>query len=165
MIHGWLPKKSSSNQQQGVRLSYFFMRFQVPLLIYGMLLSVLLVTPFGVYHSTVPPYITGALWGYQLPVGYIGLLFGALMVLYHRLDKISSIRLGLLMIFAGLSLLFSFILSSNVYFINLFNGTNFSSSQIDIDFPVGNFAVMLLSFFSVFAGCVLFVFSHFKKRK
>ena len=44
----------------------------------SVMLGALLVTPFGVYPSVSEPYITSYLWGYDLPIGYIGLFLSNL---------------------------------------------------------------------------------------
>jgi hypothetical protein len=162
-VRGWLPKETSLPSTQRVRLADYFVRSTVLRLVYGVMLAVLLVTPFGVYHSRVEPYVTGALWGYQLPVGYIGLLLGITAVLYPV--KLRSRKFSLLLAFTGLALLASFIFAPKDYLINLFNGTSFSPNQIDIDFSLGNLAVLVLSLASLFAGVASLTFSHQKRTR
>jgi hypothetical protein len=134
-----------------------FMRLQLLRLAYGVMLGALLVTPFGVYHSRVEPYITGYLWGYNLPIGYAGLLLGIVAVLYPRLNALRRLRFSSFMPFIGLFLLLSVFFSPKDYFINLIHGTNFSSVQIDVDFAVGNSAVLGLSLLSIAFGLVSFI--------
>jgi hypothetical protein len=134
-----------------------FMRFQLLRLAYGVMLGALLFTPFGVYHSRVEPYIIGYLWGYNLPVGYVGVLLGILAVLYPRLNALRRLRFSSFMPFIGLFLLLSFFFSPKDYFINLIHGTNFSPAEIDVDFAVGNSAVLGLSLLSIAFGLVSFI--------
>ena len=140
------------------------MRLQLLRLVYGVMLGALLVTPFGVYHSRSEPYITGSLWGYHLPIGYVGLLLGLLVVLYPRLNTLRSLKLSSLMIFIGLFLLLSFLFFPKDYFINLLHGTSFSPGQIDVDFPVGNSAVLGLSLLSIIFGLIP-VFTRYPKKE
>jgi hypothetical protein len=156
-FQGWLPKKLSLPRNQRIKIVDYFMRLQLLRLSYGVMLGALLVTPFGVYHSISEPYIAGSLWGYYLPIGYVGLLLGVVVVLYPKLNTLRSLRFSLFMPFIGLSMLLSLFFSPNYYFINLLNGTNFSSGQIDVDFPVGNSAVLGLSFLSIAFGLVSFI--------
>jgi hypothetical protein len=156
-LRGWLPKELSLPRNQRTRMVDHFMRFQLLRLAYGVMLGALLFTPFGVYHSRVEPYITGYLWGYNLPIGYVGLLFGITVVLYPRFNALRRLRFSSFMPFIGLFLLLSFFVSPKDYFINLIHGTNFSSVQIDVDFAVGNSAVLGLSLLSIAFGLVSFI--------
>jgi hypothetical protein len=140
-IRGWLPKELSLPRNQKPRISDQLMRLQLLQVAYGVMLGALLFTPFGVYHSRAEPYITGYLWGYHLPVGYVGLLLGMVAVLYPRLHALRRLRFSAFMPLIGLSLFLTFLFSPKEYFINLINGTNFSPAQIDVDFALGNPAV------------------------
>lgn len=133
------------------------MQLQLLRVAYGVMLGALLFIPFGVYHSRVEPYITGYLWGYNLPVGYIGLLLGAAVILYPRLHALRRLRLNAFLSLIGLSLFLTFLFSPKDYFINIINGTNFSPAQIDVDFAVGNSAVLGLSILSIAFGLVSFI--------
>src|SRR3990172_12159618 len=121
---------------------------------YGLLLVAVLFVPFGAYHSRVEPYLIGFLWGYQLPVGYVALVSGLLVILYPKLTALRG-RLDFLVVAIGLVLLLSFMLSPKDFFINLLHGTSFSSAQIDVDSPVGNILVWGLSLLSLALGFVL----------
>ena len=133
-------------------------------LAYGVMVGAFLVMPFGVYHSISEPYITGYLWGYNLPIGYVGLLLCIMVVLYPRLNVMRSFRLSSLISLIGLFLLFTLYFSPNYYFINLLHGTSFSSGQIDVDFALGNTAVIGLSFFSIILGLVSATLLQYKKK-
>ena len=123
--------------------------------IYGLVLVAMLFIPFGVYHSRSEPFIIGSLWGYNLPVGYVGLILGLLAILYQKIGFMKVFKVGSVMLFIGIILLVSFLLSPSESFINLFHGTSFSAGQIDIDYPVGNSVVWGLSLFSIIAGLLL----------
>ena len=124
-------------------------------LIFGIALAFLVFAPFGVYHSISEPYVSGLLWGYNLPVGYVGLLLGILVILYPKFAVTRGLRFSSILIIIGLSLYLAFILSPTSYFINLLHGTDFTSGQIDVDSPIGNLIVVWLSLFSVASGLVL----------
>ncbi len=156
-VRGWFPREVSLPDHQRIKTVDHTMRLQLFRLVYGIMLGALLVTPFGVYHSTSEPYVTGSLWGYYLPVGYVGLLLGILVILYPRFNILRSVKFGLLMVPIGLSLLTTLILSPNAYFINLFHGTNFSPNQIDVDFILGNSATLALSLLSIGVGLFSFI--------
>jgi MFS family permease len=156
-IRGWLPKELSLPRNQKPRMVDHTMRLQLLRVAYGVMLGALLVTPFGVYHSRAEPYITGYLWGYHLPVGYVGLLLGIVAMLYPRLHALKRLRFSAFLLFIGLSLFLTFLISPKDYFINLMNGTNFSPAQIDIDFALGNPAVLGLALLSIAFGLVSFI--------
>jgi hypothetical protein len=105
--------------------------------------------------------VAGALWGYQLPVGYVGLLLGVLMAVYPKVGKLKTLPFSLLMVIAGASLGAALLFSPNTYFINLLHGTHFSPSQIDVDFALGNPAVLGLSLLSLAGGLVAFASKKF----
>ncbi len=126
-------------------------------LIYGILLAALLFTPFGVYHSTSEPYIQGNLFGYNLPVGYVGVILGILVIASPKLGFLKNRNFGSLMVLIGLLLFVSFAFSPKGFFINLIHGTNFDSFRIDVDYPSGNALAVLLSCISVAVGCALWV--------
>jgi hypothetical protein len=155
-FRGWLPKEFSLPRHQRIKMFDHFMRLHFLRLAYGVTLAALLVTPFGVYHSRVEPYITGYLWGYNLPIGYIGVLLGIVTVLYPRFNALRRLRFSSFMPFIGLLLLLSLFFSPKEQFINLIHGTNFSSFQIDVDFAVGNSAALGLSLFSIAFGLLSF---------
>ena len=114
------------------------MHFQPFRLVYGLILVMMLFVPFGVYHSRVEPYIIGSLWGYHLPVGYCGLIFGIIVILYPKLAFVGKLRFGSFMILVGLFLLLSFFFWPKVNSINLLHKTSFDGNQVDVDSPIGN---------------------------
>jgi hypothetical protein len=124
-------------------------------LVYGLALVAILFTPFGVYFSLSQPYIVGNLWGYNLPIGYVGLVLGLLVILYQKIDFLKNFRFGSIMIVIGIFLILSFLFSPKDFFVNLLHGTNFSAGQIDIDYSVGNWVVWGLSLFSIITGLLL----------
>jgi hypothetical protein len=154
-IRGWFPKENSLPNQTSVIFNVD-RHFELVRLAYGVMLGSLLIMPFGVYHSTAEPYITGSLWGYYLPIGYVGFLLGIMVVFYQRLSTLRNLRFSALMLIIGLSLLFTFIFAPNDYFINLLHGTSFSPNQIDVDFILGNSAVLGLSILSIVVSLVSF---------
>ena len=76
---------------------------------YSIILIALLFIPFGVYHSRSEPYLIGSLWGYQLPIGYVGLLLGLFVILYSRMAFGKNLRFGSVMIGIGFLLILSFL--------------------------------------------------------
>jgi hypothetical protein len=124
-------------------------------LVYGLLLAAILFIPFGVYHSLLEPYIIGYLWGYDLPIGYVGLTLGLLVVLSQKIDFVKALKFGSVMMVIGIFLILTFLFQPKDFFINLFHGTSFSPGQIDIDYQIGNSAVLGISLFSIITGFLL----------
>jgi hypothetical protein len=159
-IHGWLPEENSLPSSQTGNMFNLLKNLELVRLAYSVILGYLLVTPFGVYHSISEPYITGYLWGYDLPIGYIGLLLGIVIALYPRLNAFRRLKFSSLIPLIGLFLLLFTYFSPNYCFINLLRGTSFSSFQIDIDFQIGNSAVVWLSLLSIIFGLVSVALRH-----
>ncbi|XHH10395.1 MAG: hypothetical protein ACFCUE_07140 [Candidatus Bathyarchaeia archaeon] len=141
------------------------MRLQFIRFIYGLTLAGLLFTPFIFYHSIAEPYIMGTLWGFQLPIGYVALLLSILAVTYPRLGFFKNLRLSTIVAISGLSLLAAFALSPNDYLINLSNGTNLTSSQIDVDASIGSLAIVWISILSIIVGLVWSAIFGFTKKR
>ncbi len=89
-FRGWIPKNTSYPVQGTGKLNtegYFAKVTMAMRLVYGLALVAILFTPFGVYHSVVEPYVVGSLWGYSLPIGYIGLALGIIAILFSKNDS------------------------------------------------------------------------------
>ena len=154
-IRGWIPKSTSYPTQNTnkVNVEGYFAKITMAMrLVYGMALVAVLFTPFGVYHSRVEPYIVGSLWGYNLPIGYMGLALGIIAILFPRTILARKSSFGIAMVAIGVLLIGSLYLVPREPFINWINGTNFNSSQIDIDFAVGNAVTLLIGIFGIIAG-------------
>ena len=76
-------------------------------LVYGVVLAAMLFASFGVYHSLSEPYIIGYLWGYNLPIGYVGLVSGLLAIYYKKIDSLKKLKFGSIMIVVGVFCYFS----------------------------------------------------------
>ena len=124
-------------------------------LVYGLMFIILLLVPFGVYHSKVEPYVIGHLWGYHLPVGYVGLLSGIIVILYSKLALVGKLRFGSVMMLAGLSLVLTLFFFPQDRVINMLHNTSFNGNQVDIDFAIGNLVVWGLSLVSIIVGLLL----------
>jgi hypothetical protein len=79
--------------------------FKLLRLAYGALLTAVLFFPFGVYHSVTEPYVSGALWGFMLPVGYVAAASGVALILFQRSTLLKRLGLGYLLILVGFLLL------------------------------------------------------------
>jgi hypothetical protein len=164
---GWIPKSMSYPIQGTHKLNadgYFAKITAVMRMVYGLALMAILFTPFGVYHSRVEPYIVGSLWGYSLPIGYIGLAVGIIAILFPKTILARKTSFGIAMVAIGVLLIGSLYLVPREPFINWINGTNFSSSQIDIDFAVGNAITLFIGLFSIITGLTSRISVHFSKK-
>lgn len=152
-LRGWIPKEPALRSDQTITFSNHLLKwFQFARLFYGVMLGALLIMPFGVYHSRVEPYIIGSLWGYNLPIGYIGLMLGILVIFFPKTALSRKSSLGVAMVIIGLLLIGSVYLVPRESFINWINGTSFSGSQIDIDYAVGNAVTLFIGMASIIAG-------------
>ncbi len=138
------------------------MVFRMLRLAYGALLIVVLFAPFGVYHTMTEPYVSGALWGLMLPVGYVSAVTGVAVILYPRSTLLKRLGLGYLLMLTGVSMLLSVLMFPRELPISLLHGTN----MIDMDYSTFNGAVVWLALFSISAGLVIKAtnFNHRMKK-
>lgn len=117
--------------------------------LFGVLFMALLIFPFGVYHSMVGPFISGCLWGFKLPVGYVGFIVGLLLILYPKLPFAKSVGFGHFLMIGAAFVLISLWAPGEV-FINLWHGT---SIPYDVDYySVHAFPVRLLCILGLIIG-------------
>ena len=127
------------------------MALQILRLAYGAVLFAVLFLPFGLYNTMAEPYVSGALWGFMLPVGYIAAASGLAIIFYPRSKLLRKLGLGYLVMAVGVSLLLSLLLYPRELTINLLHGTN----MIDIDYSTFTGAVFWLSLLSIVAGIAI----------
>ena len=94
------------------------------------------------------PYVSGAVWGFMLPVGYIAAASGLAIIFYPRSKLLRKLGLGYLLMVVGVSLFLSLLMYPRELTISLLYGTN----MIDIDYSTFTGAVFWLSLLSVVAG-------------
>ena len=127
------------------------MMLQILRLAYGAVLIAQLFLPFGLYHTIAEPYVSGAVWGFMLPVGYVAAASGITVILYPRSKLLRRLGFGYLLIMVGVSLLLSLWLYPRELSISLLYGTN----MVDIDYSTFTGAVFWLSLLSVAAGTAI----------
>lgn len=121
---------------------------QILRLAYGATLIAVLFVPFGFYNTMTERYVSGAIWGFMLPVGYIAALSGIAIIYYPRLKLLRKIGLSNLLIVIGISLLLSLWLYPRTLSISLLYGTN----MIDTDYSTFTGVVFWLSLLSMVIG-------------
>jgi hypothetical protein len=124
---------------------------QILRLAYGAVLIAVLFLPFGLYNTMAEPYISGVVWGFMLPVGYIAAVSGVAVIFYPRSRLLRRLGFGCLLIVVGVLLLLSLGLYPRELSISLLHGTNI----IDIDYSTFTGAVFWLSLLSVIAGVTI----------
>jgi hypothetical protein len=97
------------------------------------------------------PYVSGAVWGFMLPAGYVAAASGIAVIFYPRLKLLNKLGLGYLLMVVGVSLLLSLWLYPRELSISLLHGTN----MIDIDYSRFTGAVFWLSLLSVAGGIAI----------
>ena len=127
------------------------MALQLLRLAYGAVLIAVLFVPFGLYHTMAEPYVSGALWGFMLPVGYVAAASGVTVILYPRSTLLKRLEFGYLLVIIGVSLLLSLLLFPRELSISLLYGTN----AIDMDYSPFTGAVFWLSLLSIAAGIAI----------
>jgi hypothetical protein len=124
---------------------------QILRLAYGAVLLAVLFLPFGLYNTLAEPYVSGAVWGFMLPVGYVAAASGVAVIFYPRSKLLRRLGFGYLLMVVGVSLLLSLWLYPRELSISLLHGTN----MIDIDYSTFTGAVFWLSLLSVAAGIAI----------
>ena len=124
---------------------------QILRLAYGAVLIAVLFLPFGLYNTMAEPYVSGVVWGFMLPVGYVAVASGVTVILYPRSKLLRRLGFGYLLIAVGVSLLLSLWLYPRELSISLLYGTN----MIDIDYSTFTGAVIWLSLLSIAAGTAI----------
>jgi hypothetical protein len=123
--------------------------------LYGAALIAVLFAPFGIYHSFSEASVMGTLWGYHLPIGYLGLALGLAVMAYPRAGLTKKLSFASFMVITGFLLIATALLTPEEYFVSLIHGGNTNPAMIDIDYPIGNWLVWGLTLFSVTAGLLL----------
>lgn len=121
---------------------------QILRLAYSAVLIAVLFLPFGLYNTMTEPYVSGVVWGFMLPVGYIAAVSGVAVIFYPRSRLMRRLGFGYLLIAVGVSLLLSLVLYPRELSISLLHGTN----MIDIDYSTFIGEVFWLSLLSIIAG-------------
>lgn len=124
---------------------------QILRLAYGAVLIAVLFLPFGLYNTMTEPYVSGVVWGFMLPVGYIAAVSGGAVIFYPRSRLLRRLGFGYFLIAVGVSLLLSSGLYPRELSISLLHGTN----MIDIDYSTFTGAVFWLSLLSIIAGVTI----------
>jgi len=127
------------------------MALRILRLAYGAVLIAVLFLPFGLYNTIAEPYVSGAVWGWMLPVGYVAAASGVAVILYPREKLLRRLGFGYLLMVVGVSLLLSLWLYPKELSISLLHGTN----MIDTDYSTCTGAVFWLSLLSVASGITI----------
>jgi hypothetical protein len=127
------------------------MALRILRLAYGAVLIAVLFLPFGLYNTMAEPYVSGAVWGWMLPVGYVAAASGVAVIFYPRGKLLRRLGFGYLLMVVGVSLLLSLWLYPRELSIMLLHGTN----MIDTDYSTCTGAVFWLSLLSVASGITI----------
>lgn len=124
---------------------------QILRLVYGALLIAVLFVPFAFYNTMAEPYVSGAIWGFMLPIGYVAAASGIAIIFYPRSKWLKKLGFGYLLTLIGISMALSLWLYPRTLSISLIYGTN----MIDTDYSTFTGAVFWLSLLSVVAGIMI----------
>ena len=90
-----------------------------------------------------------------MPIGYLGLVAGLLVVAYPKTGLTKKVSLSSLLIVIRVLLIITQALTTEKYFAGLIHGATSNTAMIDIDYPFGNWLVWGLIFVSVAGGLLL----------
>jgi hypothetical protein len=131
---------------------------QILRLAYGALLIAVLFLPFAFYHTMAEPYVSGAIWGFMLPVGYVAAASGIAVIFFPRSKSLKKLGFAYLLTSIGISMVLSLWLYPRTLSISLIYGTN----MIDTDYSTFSGAVFWLSLLSMTAGITIKIARIFK---
>ena len=131
---------------------------QILRLAYGALLFAVLFVPFAFYNTMAEPYVSGAIWGFMLPIGYVAAASGFAVIFYPRSKWLKKLGFGYLLTLIGISKALSLWLYPRTLSISLIYGTN----MIDTDYSTFSGAVFWLSLLSAAAGITIKIERIFK---
>ncbi len=114
-------------------------------IIVGLLLIASAFVPLGPYHFEGKADITGVLWNFMLPTGWLALIFGFVLLFHMRLG-IKNMRLAMFILVASGSVIF-FRFQDVDYFLSLWHGVNG-------DFDVDRHAVSIFPFIVEIVGLI-----------
>ena len=129
-------------------IGWMVMALRILRLAYGAMLIAVLFLPFGLYNTMAEPYVSGVVWGFMIPVGYVAAASGAVVILYPRWKLLRRLGFGYLLMAVGVCLLLSLWLYPRELSVSLLHGTN----MIDLDYSTFTGAVFWLSLLTVAAG-------------
>ena len=117
----------------------------------GLLFIASALVPLGPYHFRGEPNITGVLWNFMIPTGWLAIILGAVL-LFHKKLGLENKRLAFLM-FAASLLVIVFRFPDVDYFLSLWHGV---TGDFDVEarggfVPLAVALVSLLESFLVLA--------------
>jgi hypothetical protein len=92
-------------------------------IVFGLLFIASAVIPVGPYHSLGETNITGVLWNFMLPTGWLGIAIGVGLLLNERIG-LNDKQLAYGMFAVSLLLLLAFLLQDVDYFLSFWHGIN-----------------------------------------
>jgi hypothetical protein len=116
--------------------------------VYGFVLFAVLFVPFGIYNTMTEPYLSGAIWGFMLPVGYVAAASGVAVILYPRSKLLRKLGFGNLLALIGFFMLLAIMIFPRELAIRLLYG----ATMIDTDYSTFTGAIVWLSVLNIVAG-------------
>jgi hypothetical protein len=121
-------------------------------IIVGLLFIVSAFIPLGPYHFEGEANITGALWNFMVPTGWLAIIVGVVL-LFHMKLGLENKRLALFMFVAGL-LVIVFRFQDVDYFLGLWHGVK---GDFDVESWLLTPAPFITALTGVFAGLLLLI--------
>ena len=97
---------------------------------FGIICIIALFSPLAVYHYLGEASISGTLWAFMTPIGYVALILGIILVLYPKLWLHRRLRFPNLLIASGILMIIIYLVQPVKFFLALWHGT---TVEYDID--------------------------------
>ena len=116
-------------------------------LIIGFLILALAFVPIGAYHGLGDMDISGTLWNFMLPTGWLSIITGIVLLIHKRIS-LKNKRLAYVMFSFSLLLLMLFLLQDVDYHLSLWHGIK------DSNFDVDSFILTYVSAFTLILSTI-----------
>ncbi len=113
-------------------MSVMLRKIDVPKVLVAVLFVLVLLAPLGAYHC-MSDTISGTMWGFMVPVGYVAAIAGSLLLLSDKLCLSRFISTPRLLILTGISVITVHVAQSQ--FLEIFLGASTGVQGLyDVDF-------------------------------
>lgn len=126
-------------------------------IIVGLLFIVSAFVPLGPYHFLGEANITGVLWNFMVPTGWLAIIVGVVLLFHSKLG-LTNKRLAIFMFAASLSVIV-FRFQDVDYFLSLWHGVK---GEFDVDRGFGSLIQFAIALLSVLAGLLVIVIHNSK---
>jgi hypothetical protein len=98
---------------------------------FGILYMLSFFSPLACYHSLSEPYLSGVLWAFMTPLGYVSLALGVIIALYPKIRLAKHLSFANLLAISGILLVVVYLIQPVDFFLNLLYR---AATEYDVDY-------------------------------